>query len=349
MVFYPLRFKAAILEENGKPLVVDEIEFAGPLRPGQVLVKLNCSGICGKQIEEIDGKGGPDAFLPHLLGHEGSGEVLDVGPAVKKVKAGDIVVMHWRKGSGIQSETPAYFRNKQKINAGWVTTFNEYAVVSENRVTSIPRGSDLKVAALLGCVITTGVGVVFNKANVQSYDTVVVVGCGGVGLCAVQGAKLRQPAQLIAVDVNPNSLAMAKEFGSTNLINAAKQNVVEEIKRLTGGKGAAKVIVCTGHPKAIEAAVESTSVPGECFLVGVPPKGCKVEIDPWKVMHERNIIGTLGGDSYPDRDIPAYLELYNKGLLRIDDLISCIEPFVRINEAIESMRGEIAGRCMVKF
>lgn len=349
MVYYPMRFKAAILEENNRPLVIDEIEFNGPLLAGQVLVKLSYSGLCGKQIEEIDGKGGPDVFLPHLLGHEGSAEVIDVGPGVQKVKAQDTVVMHWRKGSGMQSAPPAYFRREQKINAGWVTTFNEYAVVSENRVTPIPRGSDLKVAALLGCVITTGVGVVFNKANVQSYDTAVVVGCGGVGLCAVQAAKLRQPAKLIAVDVNQNALNMAKEFGATYLINAGKENVVEEVRKLTGGKGASKVMVCTGHPKAIEAAVEATAVPGECFLVGVPPKGCRVAIDPWKVMHERNIIGTLGGDSYPDRDIPAYLELYNKGLLRIDDLISCVEPFAKINAAIDSMRGQTAGRCMVKF
>jgi S-(hydroxymethyl)glutathione dehydrogenase/alcohol dehydrogenase len=345
----PIRFRAAILKENGRPLGVEEIEFAGPLLAGQVFVKLDFSGICGKQIEEIDGKGGYDAFLPHLLGHEGSGEVIDVGPGVKKVKVGDVVVMHWRKGSGINSATPEYHWQGKKINAGWVTTFNEYSVVSENRVTPIPRGNDMKVAALLGCVITTGVGVVFNKANVQSYDTVVVVGCGGVGLCAVQGAKLRQPAKLIAVDVNQNSLDKAKEFGATHLINAAKENVMAAINELTNRKGASKVIVCTGHPKAIEQAVESTAVPGECFLVGVPPKGCKVEIDPWKVMHERNIAGTLGGDSYPDRDIPAYLELYNKGLLRIDDLISCVEPFDNINKAINLMRGETAGRCMVKF
>lgn len=349
MVSYPLVFKAAILEENGKPLVVDEIEFAGSLLAGQVLIKLDYSGICGKQIEEIDGKGGHDAFLPHLLGHEGSGEVIDVGPGVKKVKLSDAVVMHWRKGSGIQSETPAYNRKKQKINSGWITTFNEYAVVSENRVTPIPKDSNMKVAALLGCVVTTGVGVVFNKANIQSYDTAVVVGCGGVGLCAIQGAKLRQPAKLIAVDINQNSLNKAGEFGADYLINSAKENVVEQILKLTGGKGASKVIVCTGHPKAIEAAVESTAVPGECFLVGVPPKGCKVEIDPWKVIHERNISGTLGGDSYPDRDIPAYLELYNKGFLRLDELIVCVEPFSKINSAVESMRGESAGRCMVKF
>ena len=155
------------MEKNSSPLVFHEITFNGPLKDGQVLVKLFYSGICGKQIEEIDGLGGPDPFLPHMLGHEGTGEVLHIGPEVCKVKVGDTVVMHWMKGSGIHSETPIYESDDQKINAGWVTTFNDHAVVSENRVTKISQDTDMKTGALFGCAVTTGMGVVMNEVENQ--------------------------------------------------------------------------------------------------------------------------------------------------------------------------------------
>ena len=258
---YPLVFKAAILTEIGKPLVIDDIEFKGPLLDGQILVKMKYSGICGKQTDEMDGKA-PDPFLPHLLGHEGSAEVIDIGPKVTKTKVGDIVVLHWRKGSGIQSETPRYYRNGNRVNSGWVTTFNEYAVVSENRLTVIPEESDLIIAALFGCVVTTGVGVVLNKAKVESEDTVVIYGCGGIGLCAVQAANLKKPKKLIAIDINEKALDMSKEFGATDVINASKENALKRVLEITEGKGASKVFVCVGIIKALEEGAEMTSIPG---------------------------------------------------------------------------------------
>ena len=135
--------KAAILVEQNKPLVIEDIEIPNTLKYGQVLVKIIYSTICGAQINEYLGTKGPDKFLPHLLGHEGSGIVEKCGPGVTTVKRGDKVVLHWRKGSGIQSETPSYVLNGEKINAGWVTTFSEYSVVSENRLTTIPKNSDM--------------------------------------------------------------------------------------------------------------------------------------------------------------------------------------------------------------
>jgi S-(hydroxymethyl)glutathione dehydrogenase/alcohol dehydrogenase len=236
-----------------------------------------------------------------------------------------------------------------KINAGWVTTFNEYAVVSENRITKIPNDSNMLVAALMGCVVTTGAGVVFNDADVQSYDSVAIFGCGGVGLCAVQAAKLRCPVKLIAVDINPNSLEMAKTFGADVLLNPKKEDVIKNIRELTGGKGVSKTLVCTGSIAAIESAVESTSIPGKCFLVGVPQKGAKISVEAHAVMHERNIMGTLGGGSIPDRDIPAYMELHRRGLLKLEELVSVVRPFSEINEVIKMMRGDTPGRVAVKF
>jgi S-(hydroxymethyl)glutathione dehydrogenase / alcohol dehydrogenase len=349
MVKYPLKFKAAVLEKNGAPLSLLELSFDGPLKPGQVLVKFAYSGICGKQIEEIDGLGGEDKFLPHLLGHEGSGVVQDVGSGVTKVKIGDTVVAHWRKGSGMQSATPDYHIAGRKINAGWVTTFNEYAVVSENRVTAVANGVDMCHAALFGCVVTTGVGVALNAANIAPEDTVAVFGCGGVGLCAVQGANLRTPGILIAVDVNDEALKLAKTFGATDLINSTIVDPISEIRELTKGAGVSKTLVCTGNIKAIEQAVASTSVPGECLLVGVPPKGSLMTVDPFDVMHERTIKGSLGGGTYPDRDIPSYLRLLDKGKINLSGLITDIKPFSQINEAIAQMKGPTPGRLMVKF
>jgi S-(hydroxymethyl)glutathione dehydrogenase/alcohol dehydrogenase len=349
MVTYPVRFKAAVLREIHKPLGIETLEFRGPLAVGQVLVRLFYSGICGKQIEEMEGLGGKDDFLPHLLGHEGSAEVVDVGPGVTKVKPGDVVVMHWRKGSGIQSATPLYHCDGARVNAGWVTTFNEMAVVSENRVTPIPAGSDLLIAALLGCAVTTGVGAVLNDANIQPYDTVAVFGCGGVGLCAIQAAASRLPQKLIAVDVNARALEAARASGADVLVNPSSGDPVQAVKDATAGKGATKVLVCTGHPAAVAAGVESTSIPGECLLVGVPPKGFQLKVDAHAVMHERNLRGSLGGGSYPDRDIPAYLSLHEKGHLRLGSLVSHVGRFEDIVEAISMMKGDTPGRVAVKF
>ncbi len=346
---FPLTFKAAVLEKHNSPLVFHEITFNGPLKTGQVLVKLFYSGICGKQIEEIDCLGGPDPFIPHLLGHEGTGKVLAVGPEVKKVSLGDTVVMHWMKGGGIHSEVPIYECDGEKINAGWVTTFNDHAVVSENRVTKIPNDSDMKTGALFGCAVTTGVGVVMNEADIKSHHSVAVYGCGGVGLLVVQAARIKHPKQIIAVDIDDEALALAKDFGASTLINASKSDPVEIIYGLTEGKGAERVIIVTGNKSAIETAIETASIPGECFQVGVPVVGEKICIDGHALMHKRNLSGSLGGGTFPDRDIPIYMDLNDMGEINVGKLITRVLPFKKINKGIEMMRGDSPGRVIIEF
>ena len=159
--------KAAILTENNQPLIVDDITLPDNLEFGQVLVDIHYSGICGAQINEIDAAKGPDKFLPHLLGHEGSGVVREVGPGVTTVKVDDHVVLHWRPSKGIQSPTPKYNWEGKVVNAGWVTTFNEQAIISENRLTVIPNNFDMKIAPLFGCAVTTAFGVVNNDAKIK--------------------------------------------------------------------------------------------------------------------------------------------------------------------------------------
>ena len=198
--------KSAILTESKKPLIVEDIELPNTLDFGQVQVKLFYSGICGAQINEIDAVKGPDKFLPHLLGHEGSGIVEKIGPGVTTVNVGDHVVLHWRKSSGIQSNTAKYKWNDKTVNAGWVTTFNEKAVVSENRLTVIPKEADLKTAALYGCAITSGFGAVNNDAKVQIGQSVLIFGLGGMGLSIAYASSLVSGYPIIGIDIHEEKL-----------------------------------------------------------------------------------------------------------------------------------------------
>lgn len=346
---YPLAFKAAILEQNNKPLSVREVMFSGLLEYGQVLVRIHYSGICGKQIEEIKGAGGHDPYLPHMLGHEGSGVVIDVGPGVKKVKAGDHVVLHWMKGSGINAPVPSYLCAGRKVNAGLITTFNEYGVISENRMTRIPKEIDLSAVCLLGCAVTTGVGVILNDAKLRPGESVAVFGCGGVGLNAIQGAALVCGYPIIAVDTNMESLKLAKKFGATNTIHAGSSDVIEEIKKITNGLGAKYVVIASGSLEATEMAVNASSVPGTVYFAGVPPVDSKITINPFAVHMLRKLVGSYGGATSPDRDIPAYIGLYKKGCLKLKELISQVVALDEINDGIDSFLSGKVGRCLVEM
>ena len=182
-----IQSKAAILVRSREPLVVDEFTLPERLECGQVLVKILYSTICGSQLGEIDAKKGEDRFLPHMLGHEASARVLECGPGVRHVKEGDLVVLHWRKGLGIDAATPVYTWRGQRLNAGWVATFATHAVISENRMTRVPADSPVELLPLLGCAVTTGFGVVVNDAGIRIGESVVVFGAGGVGLNVIQG------------------------------------------------------------------------------------------------------------------------------------------------------------------
>src|SRR5882724_3011310 len=230
-----MKTAAAILVEQRKPLIVDEVEVPA-LGYGQVLVDISVSRICGSQIGEIDGVKGPDRFLPHLLGHEGGGAVLEVGPCVKHVKPGDRVVLHWRPGRGIEAPPPVYNWNDKKASAGFLTTFNRYAVVSENRLTAVPADTDYEICSLLADTLTTGFGVINNDARVRIGESVVIIGCGGIGLGVVLGAKLAGAHPIIAVDIQDHKLKKAAAFGATHGINSATADFVGETLKILGGR-----------------------------------------------------------------------------------------------------------------
>ena len=341
--------KAAILIENKKPLIIDEVECPKKLDYGQVLVDVHFSGICGAQINEIDAVKGADKFLPHLLGHEGSGEVLAIGEGVSTVNEGDHVVLHWRPSKGIQSPTPTYIWKGKEINAGWVTTFNERAVISENRLTVIPKDFDMKLAPLFGCAITTAFGVVNNDAQVKVGQSVVVYGLGGVGLNIVQAASMVSAYPIVGIDIKENKIEMAKKMGLSHGFLSGSKNFENNIKEILGFQGADVVIETTGNSKIIEQAYDLTSSEGKTILVGVPKKGQNISIYSLPLHFNKILTGSEGGSSIPDLEIPRYLKLMEAKKMTLDGLITHEFPLDEVNEAIDLFRSGEAGRIILNL
>ena len=344
----PQKTLAAILVKQKEDLVLAEIELPSVLDVGQVLVEFHYSGICGSQLGEIDGVKGPDKWLPHLLGHEASGSVLAVGPGVMHVKPGQLVVAHWRPGKGIESTTPKYRWGGQIVNAGWVTTFNRYAVISENRLTPIPQDTNTQTAALYGCAVTTGLGTIENKARIKFGDRVVVFGAGGIGLNLIQGALLAGAADVIAIDRFDSRLLLAKELGATVIINSNEEDAFAAIDRALAGSKADIFIDNTGHPKIIEKGYSAINSNGQLVLVGVPAKNQEASLYTLDLHFGKSMTGTTGGESQPAIDIPRYMRLFERRKISLSSLITQIAPLSSVNELIASMRnGDTAGRCLI--
>lgn len=343
--------KAAILVGLNEPLVIDEIRMPSNLDIGQVLVELEYSGICGSQIGEIRGTKGPDPYLPHLLGHEGSGVVSEVGPGVSTVKSGDKVVLHWRKGTGIEAVPPKYSWGTKVVNAGYVTTFNTRAIVSENRVTQVDHKLDSRAAALFGCAITTGFGVVVNDAKLKIGENILVLGAGGVGLNIIQGAKLAGANKIVAVDLWDNRLKLSEEFGATDTINAKSvTDLRSQIKHIMADNKINVVVDNTGHPEMIKLAYETATNDGRVILVGVPKKGNETSLYTLPMHFGKKILGSEGGATIPEIDIPRYSSLLECGKIKFEGLISSIKSLDQVNEAIEDMTsGREAGRILLKM
>lgn len=344
-----MKFRAAILTELGKPLLIDELE-APPLRFGQVLVKVHCSGVCGAQLNEIAGAKGPDRFLPHLLGHEATATVVEVGEGVSTVEVGARAVCHWRKGAGLQAPTPVYTSETlPRVNAGWVTTFGEYAVVSENRVTPIPEDFDAEIGALLGCAVTTALGIVNNDARLGVGESIAVFGAGGVGLSVVQLAAKVAAHPIVAIDLHDSKLELARALGATHTINAGSTNVLEEIRSLIGPDGVDVSVENTGLADVIETAYEATSAHGRVVLVGVPAKNERHPSLYTLPLHfDKVLTGSEGGGSRPDVDIPKLVRLCQAGKLSFEGLVTRRYALDQINDAIDDLRaGRVAGRSIV--
>ena len=346
----PKTMKAAILVKQNKPLIVDQVELPQSLEVGQVLVKIHSSGICGSQLGEIDGVKGEDPFLPHLLGHEGSGSVMKIGPGVQFVKPDDNVVLHWRKSQGIDSVPPIYKWNGNKLNAGSLTTFNEYAIVSENRLTKVSNFQNQEVASLFGCAVLTGFGVIENNAKVRIGESIVVFGSGGVGLNMIQAAASSSMYPIIAVDLHDSRLELAKECGASHVINSKSQDAKVLIKQFLEGDELDVFIDNTGQPSIIEMGYSLTSQQGRVVLVGVPSKENNINIHTLPLHFGKTIIGSHGGEATPHLDIPRYQKLIRNDIANFSFLITERYNLEDINLAIQRMRnGELAGRCVINM
>lgn len=342
-----MNMKAAVLVELNRPLEIAELTLPR-LDFGQLLVEVRFSGICGAQINEIEGAKGPDKFLPHLMGHEGGAVVRECGPGVTRCKPGDHVVMHWRKAEGIQCAPPAYEWNGRRVNAGWVTTFNEMAVVAENRLTPIPKDVPLDIAALYGCALTTGFGVVNHDARLNIGESVVVYGAGGVGMTVILGASLAGAYPIVATDLFPEKLELARRFGATHTIAVAPgEDVNEALLDLNEGRPYDVAVDNTGRSSVIASAYKVTGPQGRVILVGVPRHDDPITIDSLPLHFNKVLTGSEGGGTVPSRDIPRYLRLQKAGRFELGELISHRYKLDDINLALDAFRKGEALRCMI--
>lgn len=342
--------KAAVLVELAQPLsILDGIELPA-LRRGQVLVKLAFSGVCHSQLMEARGKRGPDPYLPHLLGHEGTGKVIAVGEGVFKVAPGQSVVLGWIKGSGIDAGGARYLHGGRTLNAGGVTTFNEFAVVSENRLVALPAGVPLDVGVLFGCAIPTGAGIVINELRPTPGSTVAVFGLGGIGLSALMATALFKCSKVIAVDVSDEKLRIAAQFGATETLNAARCDPASEIRRLTGGVGVDFAVEASGTSRVIEAAFDSVRRGGGlCIFASHPEHGGKIHLDPYELICGKQLRGSWGGACDPDADIPRFAALYASGRLPLEKLITHRYRLDEINLALEDLEMKKVTRPLIEI
>ena len=341
-----MKTTAALLVQTGAPLVLAEIDIPA-LKPGQVLVEIAYSGACGTQVMEWRGDKGEDKWVPHCLGHEGTGIVLETASAVTKVKAGDKVVLSWIRGSGIEAGGAAYGWGDKKVNAGGVTTFQRHAVVSENRLTPLPADLPMDLAVLLGCAAPTGMGAVYNVLKAQPGDAVAVFGTGGVGLHAVMAAALVGAMPVIAIDPNPTRRALAPLYGATHVIDPAATDALAEIKKIAP-QGVDVAVESSGAPAAMEMAINATRQQGgRAVVIGNARHGATLSLNPAVFNQGKSLMGTWGGDSVPDRDYGRYARLLGTGRFPVRNLLSKAYALEQADQALQDLASGTIGRPLI--
>lgn len=330
---------AAVLRKNRELLTIEELEFPKPIL-GQVLVQIAYSGICRSQLMEIDGLRGPDRFIPHLMGHEASGIVIEVGAGVQKVEPGDHVVISWIRGNGLVSNGIKIKGDKDFINAGPVTTFSEYSIVSENCVFKINKSIPLKSAALFGCAIPTGAGMVLNQLPTDlSNLSSVVFGLGGIGLSAIQALRSRSASRIFAVDIDQNKLNEINHLSNVITIDASDPDYLDKLKSANDGKFVDFAIDATGTTKGIMASFASIkNFGGLCIFASHPKYGEKISIDPFDLISGKQIKGSWGGGMNLDSDLNYLFDIF----FETDSLLYLLQTteykLANINDAIDDFR-----------
>jgi S-(hydroxymethyl)glutathione dehydrogenase / alcohol dehydrogenase len=361
-----MKTTAAVCRAFGQPLVVEQIEIAEP-GPGEILVKLAACAICHSDIYYADGAWGGD--LPAVYGHEASGIVERVGPGVGHVKPGDHVVVTLIRSCGhclacaegtpvfceevfaLDAKSPIVSRHGETLVHGMRTgAFAEHVLVEASQAVAIAQDVPLDSASLIACGVLTGMGAVINTAGVKAGAHVVVIGCGGVGLNSIQGAKLAGAATIIGIDTVAAKLDAARAFGATHTINAASESVTERVAQWTAGRKADFAFVTVGAKSAIEQALTLIKRNGAAVIVGMPASGVTCAFDPsWLAADGQRILGSKMGSARIQIDVPNIVALYKQGRLKLDELISGRYSLAQINEAIASVKRGEALRNVIVF
>lgn len=358
--------KAAVCRTFGAPLQIEDITIASP-GPNDILVDTKACAICHSDISYADGSWG--GTLPAVYGHEAAGIVRKTGANVTGIKEGDHVVVtlirscgdchYCNAGSLVMCEEvfPQQINSPLKDSAGnpleqamATGAFAEQVCVHQSQVVVVPKEIPFASASLLACGVITGYGAVKNTANIKPGVTVAVIGCGGVGLNAVQGAALNQAGTVIAIDLEESKLEAAKSFGATHTINPANENVAERVRSLTANRGVDFVFVTVGAKAAFAGAFDLITRNGAIVIVGMPPTGVVSEYDPGTMAAwNQKILGSKMGETVIARDIPALVKLYQQGKLKLDELVTGIYPLDQINLAIAKVKSGEALRNVIVF
>ena len=316
-----MNFTAAVLTKNNSPLkIINKLKFT-KLRKGQVLVRILHSAICRSQIMEIEGKRGKDKYLPHLLGHEGAGIVHRVGAGVKKVAKDDKIFLSWIKGKGLDSGGTKIKNQKKTINAGPITTFSNFSIISENRCFKIPKGFPLKKSVIFGCAVPTGAGIILNEIKPKKKDRICIIGLGGVGLSALIACKMLKLKNIIVVDIDNKKIKIAKKVGfKKNILLKNNKNAITKILNFNKGRYFDYTIESSGKSKSIEFAFSLTKkFGGKCFFASHPNEKSKISIKPFDLISGKKIFGSWGGGSDPQKiaKIMSKFFLKNKKILNL--------------------------------
>jgi len=359
--------RAAVLRAFGEPLSVEELELDPP-QEGELGIRMAASGVCHSDLHVVQGIHPTE--LPAVLGHEGAGIVESVGPGVRGFEPGDHVLLTWLPYCGhcrqcvrgwpnrcentawydatMEDGTCRFHRNGERVHHYNTSSFAERSVVPARTAVKVDPSLPLAELALMGCAVMTGVGAALNTARVRPGDTVAVVGCGGVGLNVVQGARIAGAARVVAVDVVPAKLELARELGATDAVDASAGDPVEAVRELVPG-GVDHAFEALGRPETIETTLGLTGRGGQAVLIGMAPPEARIPLDALTMtFEERCVRGSWYGSCVPLRDLPLLVEAYRDGRLRLDSMITRC-TLDDVNDAFARMEAGETARSVIVY
>jgi len=369
-----VKVRAAVAHRSTAPLTIETVDLEGP-RAGEVMVEIKATGVCHTDAYTLSGKD-PEGLFPTILGHEGAGIVVEVGPGVTSVKPGDHVIplytpecrqckfclsertnlcqaIRATQGQGVMPDGTSRFSiDGQKLfHYMGCSTFANYTVLPEIAVAKIREDAPFDKVCYIGCGVTTGVGAVINTAKVRAGDNVVVFGLGGIGLNVIQAARMVGADMIIGVDLNPGRKEIAEKFGMTHFVNPAeiKGDLVPYLVGLTGG-GADFSFECVGNVTVMRQALECCHKGwGTSVIIGVAGAGEEISTRPFQLVTGRVWKGSAFGGAKGRRDVPKIVDWYMQGKINIDDLITHVMPLDQINHAFDLMHHGESIRSVVTF